>query len=167
MINTSHQWFKGEFLGKPKRFAKSRGTITIHLAMVERWQNRGVARSDTEMARILGELDALRAVSGCRLTLIQCDYEIKTIKSFEAWETTFAIFDRMEFVGRGGTSLKPPFEWVADRVSKGDSLPDAMIYLTDGFGESPTAMPGYPCVWIVPNNGRTDFPFGETIMIDV
>ena len=37
------------------------------------------------LGKALGELDRLRAVSECRLTLLECDAEIQSVSVFEAW----------------------------------------------------------------------------------
>jgi predicted metal-dependent peptidase len=42
--------------------------------------------------------------------------------------------------------------------------PDVAVYLTDGFGEFPDAVPHYPVLWVVTPGGLPSggFPFGET-----
>ena len=64
--------------------------------------------------------------------------------------------------GRGGTSFKPPFEWMAEN----DVVPETCVYLTDGypFGGWPSK-PAYPVVWTM----STDViaPWGETVQIKV
>jgi predicted metal-dependent peptidase len=71
----------------------------------------------------------------------------------------------MRFRGRGGTSFEAPFNWIEQYVGSGYPLPDAMIFMTDGFGTFPKAAPHYPCLWIVPENGNKKFPFGDVIHV--
>jgi predicted metal-dependent peptidase len=122
--------------------------------------------SDGLLARILAELDRLRGVTECRLTLIQCDAAIQHVQHFEPyeptpWETGAGL--RLRFRGRGGTDLRPPFDW----VHKHHSDPtDALIYLTDGFGPMPAASPPLPVLWVMPRNGAVDPEFGSVVRID-
>jgi predicted metal-dependent peptidase len=118
------------------------------------------------LSTVLAEIDGLRGQTECKLMLIECDTEIKGISSFESWELTTAKFDTKTFRGRGGTSLKPPFDWVNRELLKGGKIPDALIYLTDGYGEFPVKPPPYPCLWVVPQGGVGKVPFGEILSLD-
>ena len=40
------------------------------------------------------------------------------------------------------------------------------IYLTDGFGPIPEKEPEYSTLWVVPDGGRTDFPWGEVARLE-
>lgn len=84
----------------------------------------------------------------------------------EAWELSNANYDRMTVRGRGGTSLIPPFDWISKHIEDGNPVPDALIYMTDGFGPSPEKSPVYPCLWVVPQNGATNFAFGNVLKVD-
>jgi len=119
--------------------------------------------SDEDLARILAELDKLRSVTECRLTLIQCDASIQKVDDFDAWTPT--RFDRFRFVGRGGTSFLPVFDWIRGEALRTHFLPDALIYLTDGFGAFPERPPEYPVVWIMTEQCSREAPFGEVIRI--
>jgi predicted metal-dependent peptidase len=118
------------------------------------------------LGKILTEIDAARQIADCKLTVIQCDAVIQSVKTLESWELSSTNFDRMSMRGRGGTSLIPPFDWVKEYVEEGNQIPDALIYMTDGYGPSPTDNPMYPCLWVVPPTGSTDFSFGDVIRID-
>lgn len=63
--------------------------------------------------------------------------------------------------GGGGTDFRPAFSWVA----KENVEPDALVYLTDGYGVFPQAAPTYPVLWgnITPNLSPTRYPFGEVV----
>jgi predicted metal-dependent peptidase len=118
------------------------------------------------LGKILTEIDAARQTADCRLTVIQCDAEIKNVETLEAWELTNVNFDRMKIRGRGGTSLIPPFDWISKYIEKGNPVPDALIYMTDGFGPSPKISPAFPCLWVVPENGAADFSFGNVVRVN-
>jgi predicted metal-dependent peptidase len=117
------------------------------------------------LGKILTEVDAARQMCECKLTILQCDTDIKHVESFEPWDLLNQEFDAMRFRGRGGTSFEAPFNWVEQYVGGGHPLPDAMIYMTDGFGAFPKSAPLYPCLWIVPENGSDHFPFGDVIRV--
>lgn len=117
------------------------------------------------LARALGELDQLRAVSECRLTLVECDTEIRRARSFEPWELSSLSFEQHTFLGRSGTDLRPPFHWVGDTLLRRGQGPDALFYFTDGFGTFPERTPPYPVMWIVPGHGVAQVPFGELLRL--
>ena len=117
--------------------------------------------SDEELAQILAELDKLRSVTQCRLTLIQCDADIQKIDEFD--ECTETSFDRYRFLGRGGTAFEPVFEWIKEKSRRSMFQFDALVYLTDGFGSFPSKPPPYPVLWILTQHSRPDVPFGEVI----
>lgn len=117
------------------------------------------------LGKILTEIDAARQIADCKLTIIQCDASIKKVQTLEAWELSNATFERMRMRGRGGTSLIPPFDWIANHVNEGNPVPDALIYMTDGYGPSPSHPPMFPCLWVVPDQGATNFGFGNVIKV--
>jgi len=63
--------------------------------------------------------------------------------------------------GGGGTSFRAPFQWVEDRFIE----PECLIYLTDGWGESPAEEPEYPVIWATCGTSHY-FKWGEIIGID-
>jgi len=117
--------------------------------------------SDEILAKILGELDKLRSITQCRLTIIQCDARIQKVEKFD--ECSPSRFDRYSFAGRGGTAFEPVFDWIRDQSQRGVFHFDALIYLTDGFGSFPQKPPHYPVLWIMTQHSRPDVPFGEVI----
>lgn len=67
--------------------------------------------------------------------------------------------------GGGGTSFVPFFERV-EEIWDGHTQA-VCIYLTDGYGEFPTAAPELPTLWVVPSGGLdlSSFPFGEAVRL--
>ena len=116
-----------------------------------------------DLAQVLTELDRLRSQSECALTVIHCDTKIRLVRSYNPWEASSGEFKRMQFHGRGGTDLRPPFGWVSKKREQQTFVPDALIYLTDGFGASPAEAPDYPVLWIMPESGSRNMPFGKVI----
>ena len=119
--------------------------------------------SDEVLGQILGEIDKLRSVTNCRLTLIQCDAEVQKVEEFEATDET--QFERYQFYGRGGTAFKPVFNWIAEKAANSFFQLDALIYLTDGFGSFPKKPPSYPLLWIMTEHSQPSVPFGEVIRL--
>jgi predicted metal-dependent peptidase len=121
--------------------------------------------SDADLGKIAGELDALRAVSECTLTVLQFDAEITSVERHDPCQMT--TLEQQQFVGRGGTDIRLPFTWLAKETRAGRlfPLPDALIVLTDGFGPMPADPPGLPLLWIATPSAIPDFPYGSTIRL--
>jgi predicted metal-dependent peptidase len=119
--------------------------------------------SDEVLGEILGEIDKLRSVTNCRLTLIQCDAQVQKVEDFEATDET--QFERYQFYGRGGTAFEPVFNWIAEKAANSFFQLDALIYLTDGFGSFPKKPPSYPLLWIMTEHSQPSVPFGEVIRL--
>ena len=119
--------------------------------------------SDDELAIILKEIDKLRSITNCRLTLIQCDADIQKIDDFEATDQT--NFKRYKFLGRGGTAFIPVFDYIREKQAESFFQLDCLIYLTDGFGSFPEKPSAYPVLWIMTEYSQPNVPFGEVIRL--
>lgn len=109
--------------------------------------------SQDEAKLYLAEINSIiETVKPERAILIQCDTDIKHIDD----RTDGQPLSGMKIHGRGGTSFIPPFEW----VEKEGIVPQALVYLTDGYGPFPKTV-DYPVFWVITSNVRA--PFGETI----
>jgi predicted metal-dependent peptidase len=64
--------------------------------------------------------------------------------------------------GGGGTSFVPVFDW----IEKHQIEPDALVYLTDMYGDFPSAAPSYPVLWGSISKDITA-PFGEVVEVPV
>jgi predicted metal-dependent peptidase len=67
--------------------------------------------------------------------------------------------------GGGGTDFRPAFTWLEAEGLE----PDALVYLTDGYGSFPTFAPPYAVLWgnISPELKPEHYPFGEVVTIPV
>ena len=119
----------------------------------------------TLLGKVLKEIDAARQIADCKLTLIQCDYQIQSVDTYEPWDLISSDFSFMKFKGRGGTSFTPPFDWIKEQTAEGSALPDALIYMTDGYGSEPKELPNHECLWVVPEGGAKEFSFGQVVEI--
>ena len=117
--------------------------------------------SRDDLARVLAEIDKLRSVTQCAMTLIQCDAAIHKVNHYDEYQEV--SFDNYQFFGRGGTNFVPVFQWIQRNVFKEFSTIDALIYLTDGFGDFPERSPAYPVLWIMTKHSIPEVPFGEVI----
>ena len=119
----------------------------------------------TTLGKVLAELDRLRSITQCRMTVLECDATIQESHTYEPWELSEINFEVRKIKGRGGTDLKPPVQWVSDHLLQRGQPPDALIYLTDGYGAMPEKAPPYSLLWVVPPGGRDEFPFGEILRL--
>ena len=65
--------------------------------------------------------------------------------------------------GKGGTDFRPPFAELEDM----GEVPDALIYLTDGYGPFPDRAPHYPVIWGDISGRPSAYPFGSVVQIPV
>lgn len=130
------------------------------VSRVELWYDTSGSVPDSALAkfhRVGG--DIIRNAAPEILGLGQCDAGVHSHQEFKAgtgdWPTT------IEITGRGGTSFKPPFTYLADHAIQ----PSLLIYLTDLEGDFPSEPPPYPVLWISTTEGKSA-PFGTTLFLD-
>jgi len=116
--------------------------------------------------QFLTEVHGLRVSAQCRLFVLQCDAAITKTDAYDAWDTPSPEIKAERFVGGGGTDFRPVFEWVEKVLSPMEGPPDAIIYLTDGYGSFPKRAPGCPVLWLIPENCLGKVPFGLRVEID-
>ena len=122
--------------------------------------------SDSDLQTIAGELDGLRSVSECKLTILHFDTVVEHVDVREAYETTH-LGGYQRFYGRGGTNICAPFDWLIAETTTGRLFPhpDAIVVVTDGFGPMPTVEPSLPVLWIATPSAIPEFPYGTTIRL--
>ena len=102
------------------------------------------------------------------MIVIWCDSEIPKdgIQYFDT-KNKFNL-NKLEPKGGGGTSFKPPFEWINDNLIKKGKNPAFVIYFTDAYGDAPrkTEVRKYAdrVLWVITgdNDGR-HIDFGKKI----
>lgn len=109
----------------------------------------------------------------------QCWSEVQGIlqQMTDDYEVTILWFDTSVYpqvlepgdvpikTGRGGTFFELPFEWIANT----DHETKLLIFLTDGEGIVPAAIPDYEVLWILTqecNYFNQQKPFGEVVIMD-
>lgn len=117
---------------------------------------------------MMAEVYGIQRDTDSELVLIYCDMSIPidpetgdpAVHFFNSGETVRDVVDhRIKPVGGGGTSFKPPFEYLEEQ----GIVPDAFIYFTDLYGDFPAHAPNYPVIWITFEDGKA--PFGKTINV--
>jgi len=121
-----------------------------------------------DLPKFFGELNGLLNSFGkYELTLIQNDYAISRVDTFDQ-DNPFDPED-FEWEGGGGTSFKPPFEWLKEH----NPDIDCFVFFTDGyegFYDDSSCVnkdypePPYPVLWVLTKDGNKDFcPWGKKI----
>ncbi|MCB1734742.1 MAG: hypothetical protein H6981_09795 [Gammaproteobacteria bacterium] len=112
-----------------------------------------------ELNEFVAEVNAIKGQIRARVTLHACDASLVANGpwTFESWEPC-VLPERFECTG--GTSFKPPFEWL-DREGK---RPDLLVYFTDAKGAFPAQEPNFPVLWLI--KGREKVPWGQRIQLN-
>lgn len=108
-----------------------------------------------DLPQFLAELKGIVASFGrYEVTLIECDAEIQSVKTYTEWEP----FEEKEykFSGFGGTSFVPVLDYYKEQIEE----PKLLIYLTDGFGDAPERPPNYPVMWVLTSDGKPPAEWG-------
>ena len=92
-----------------------------------------------------------------KVHVVYCDYDVQDTAEVEP--DGFGIDYKPK--GFGGTRFQPVFDWVEQKGIE----PTVLIYLTDGYGDSPKE-PGYPVVWAMPEHAPSQ-GFGAEVRIPV
>lgn len=134
------------------------GPFSERVPHVSVWYDTSGSVDDVSLSKFHKAVgDIMRNARPSLLTLGQCDADVHSfteIKRLDEWE------QEIKCTGRGGTSFKPPFEYLDQRGIR----PTLMIYFTDLEGDFPTP-PTYPVIWICNKRDHTA-PFGTTIFLD-
>ena len=135
-------------VGAPGRQGKGAGLIVV---AADTSGSVTQAMMDKFMAEVGGIISDVRPKT---LILMQCDAAVQSYEECDDVED----LKRVKIKGGGGTNFKPVFR----RIAKEDLEPDALVYLTDGYGGFPSKAPSYPMIWgnITPG---MKYPFGDVI----
>jgi predicted metal-dependent peptidase len=113
------------------------------------------------LAQITGELRAFRETFPSRLTVIQADARVQSVRTFEAMDGE-EIPQRLPMSGGGGTDFRPVFDWVSTHADGA-----IVLYATDGFGTYPQTPPPCPVIWLLapPHVEPSRVPFGAAVVL--
>ena len=106
------------------------------------------------------ELSAiLTDVNPRRMLVLWCDATMHRVDELES-PADLDHVRAQPVPGWGGTDFNPVF----DHLAKEGIVPDALVYLTDGYGSFPTHPPAYPVLWgSISDDVR--YPFGDVVRI--
>ncbi|MEC4685377.1 MAG: VWA-like domain-containing protein [Nitrospirota bacterium] len=91
------------------------------------------------------------------LTVMEVDAAVQAVYEFD--ETRL----KKSFKGNGGTAFTPAFDYLKDPLNL--LSPDAVIYLTDGYGDNPPPFRKCPVLWVVSPDGRKPVAWGHTLFL--
>jgi predicted metal-dependent peptidase len=94
-----------------------------------------------------------------RLIVMYCDAAVGKTEEFKPSQGDQLV---IKPVGGGGTDFRPPFSWLA----KHDIVPEAFVYLTDGYGPFPDEPAEFPVLWVINNHSVTP-PWGEHLILEL
>ena len=84
------------------------------------------------------------------LHILQCDSKVQSAIKLTNLHEFEGYLDNIDVKGFGGTDFRPVFEYV-DKQLKSKEFHDfrGLLYLTDGNGIYPKAVPEYPTAFII------------------
>ena len=115
--------------------------------------------SNAELQAFMSEIKAIFEEGQPELlTIVEIDADLQNITQISSVDE----FDNFEITGRGGTDLKPYFEWVDSRASDDATI----ILMSDMYAyfdhiEEPWYSP------LMITTGSTDIPWGNIIKLQV
>ncbi|MCX8014208.1 MAG: VWA-like domain-containing protein, partial [Rectinema sp.] len=101
-----------------------------------------------------------------RLRIMQCDAEVTECLEFSNTTKPFEA-KKYSCKGGGGTAFTPVFEYIKKNkymISRNTGRPIPLIYITDGFGDSPSPPP-YPVLWVLVNSTECSANFGKKVKV--
>ncbi len=104
---------------------------------------------DRELSLFFSEIEKIKAL-GMDITVAECDAKIGNVYKYRSRPKAVS--------GRGGTSFQPVFE-LARKIK-----PDALIYLTDGYGDYPDRS-NTPTLWCLTPSGNFSGSFGKSVKL--
>lgn len=112
----------------------------------------------TLIDRFLAEVSGILSdVKPKRLVVLWCDAAVHRYDDIDE----LTDLKGLKPVGGGGTDFRPVFKWVREQGIE----PDAVVYLTDGYGTFPKHEPSYPVLWGNISGKSVTYPWGEVVDI--
>lgn len=110
-----------------------------------------------ELDVFFGEMNGILAdVKPSKIYVVWCDAKVHKVDEVDENDDVRTLKPK----GGGGTDFRPPFEWVREN----DVTPEAMVYLTDGYGSFPEKEPIYPVVWGSISKD-VKYPWGDVVEV--
>ena len=140
----------------PGRSGFGAGTVVVG---VDTSGSIGDAELNMFFAEMAGILEDVRPQ---RLIVMWCDAKVHRVDEVSEAQDLIGLRAKGAVGGGGGTSFIPVF----DEITKLGFEPDALVYLTDGYGSFPKKPPAYSVIWgsISPPKSVA-YPYGDVVDI--
>lgn len=103
--------------------------------------------SSAVLAQVAGELARINEESEAHITIIECDTQVNHVCDFNRKHV-----EQLELHGRGGTRVKPVFDYIKEQGLNVDGI----IYATDGeIFEDEFEKPPCPVLWMLPTSSHS------------
>lgn len=109
--------------------------------------------SQADFNMFMAQLDAIKGLS--RVKVVEVDTQV--VAMYDYYKTTQNRVARLG--GGGGTHFEPAFNKFKEMK------PDAILFMTDGDVAGTCSDPGIPTGWIMTNNLKPPYGFGEVVVI--
>ncbi|MCD1628495.1 DUF2201 family putative metallopeptidase [Marinobacter shengliensis] len=114
--------------------------------------------SDKETKQFVSDsYHVLKKVKPRTLNLVQFDTRVFQVDEIRTEQELM----RINFRGRGGTTIDPVMEWGQKHQ------PDVLVVFTDGYFRPASFDPGVPVIWIIHDNPKWTAPFGKVIHYNI
>lgn len=129
-----------------------------HLDLVVAIDSSG-SISDKQLQAFLDNIRKIQdTVEDLTMLIIVCDTMIHNTYWIREGED---LPQDIKIKGRGGTDLRPPFDYVKEHNIR----PGCLVYLTDGWGPAPAEPPPYPVLWALTTDGDKPAPWGLELRV--
>lgn len=139
----------------PGRSGFGAGTVAVAIDT-----SGSIVGDPTLLTRFMGELAGiLEDVQPRRTMVMWIDATVHAVDEVDEPGDIRALKPK----GGGGTDFRPAFDW----LTREGIEPDALVYLTDGYGSFPGKPPAYPVIWgnITKELKPTHYPFGDVVFV--
>lgn len=136
----------------PSRSGHGAGTVAVAI-------DTSGSIGQRELDQFFGELRGIiEEVRPQRVLVMWCDAQVHKV------DEIFDVSDigGLKPHGGGGTDFRPVFDWLFDN----NIVPEALVYLTDGYGSFPSQAPAYPVLWGDIANHQ-NYPFGDIVHVPI
>jgi predicted metal-dependent peptidase len=118
---------------------------------------------DKELKEFLSQIIGIvRNFNSVRLTVLACDSEIHAV--YELNRATEKDIMAINLKGGGGTSFKPPIEW----LKKNKPHAKLLIYFTDGRGDSVDLKGvGFNIIWLITKEGTDELVADKGTVVQI
>jgi predicted metal-dependent peptidase len=141
-------------IGCPGRSGHGAGVVVLALDT-----SGSIFGDPTLIDRWMGELTGImQDVRPKELHVVECDATVQRVTELN---DVSDIAEIAVMKGGGGTSFVPVFEWIEEQ----GFTPDALLYLTDSYGDFPKEAPKYPVIWGDISGEPQNYPWGDVVEV--